>query len=52
MGAVIVPTIFATLVCGGGVYTAFSGKLDDGASAIMLLCGAMVGASPCGIVGT
>ena len=44
MGAVIVLTIFATLVCGGGVYTAFSGKLDDGASAIMLLCSAMVGA--------
>lgn len=44
MGAVIVLTILATLVCGGGVYTAFSGKLDDGVSAIMLLCSAMVGA--------
>ena len=43
MGAVIVLTILATLVC-GGVYTAFSGKLDDGVSAIMLLCSAMVGA--------
>lgn len=32
MGAVIVLTILATLVCGGGVYTAFSGKLDDGLS--------------------
>ena len=42
MGAVIVLTILATLVCGGGVYTAFSGKLDDGVSAIMLLCSAMV----------
>ena len=30
MGAVVVLTILATLVCGGGVYTAFSGKLDDG----------------------
>lgn len=44
VGAVIVLTILATLVCGGGVYTAFSGKLDDGVSAIMLLCSAMVGA--------
>lgn len=44
MGTVIVLTILATLVCGGGVYTAFSGKLDDGVSAIMLLCSAMVGA--------
>lgn len=35
---------FATLVCGGGVYTAFSGKLGDGLSAIVLLCSAMVGA--------
>ena len=43
-GAVIVLTILATLVCGGGVYTAFSGKLDDGMSAIILLCSAMVGA--------
>lgn len=32
MGAVIILTILATLVCGGGVYTAFSGKLDDGLS--------------------
>ena len=32
MGAVVVLTILATLVCGGGVYTAFSGKLDDGLS--------------------
>ena len=44
MGAVVVLTILATLVCGGGVYTAFSGKLGDGLSAIMLLCSAMVGA--------
>jgi hypothetical protein len=44
VGAVIVLPILATLVCGGGVYTAFSGKLDDGVSAIMLLCSAMVGA--------
>ena len=44
MGAVVVLTILATLVCGGGVYTAFSGKLGDGLSALMLLCSAMVGA--------
>ena len=44
MGAVVVLTILATLVCGGGAYTAFSGKLDDGLSALMLLCSAMVGA--------
>lgn len=28
MGAVVVLTILATLVCGGGAYTAFSGKLE------------------------
>lgn len=44
MGTVIVLTILATLVCGGGVYTAFSGKLGAGLSALMLLCSAMVGA--------
>ena len=44
MGAVVVLTILATLACGGGVYTAFSGKLGDGLSALMLLCNAMVGA--------
>ena len=44
MGAVVVLTILAMPVCGGGVYTAFSGKLDDGLSALMLLCSAMVGA--------
>lgn len=44
MGAVVVLAILATLVCGGGVYTAFSGKLGDGLSALMLLCSAMVGA--------
>ena len=44
MGAVIVLTIIATLVCGGGVYTAFSGKLGDGLSALMLLFSALVGA--------
>ena len=44
MGAVVVLTILATLVCGGGAYMAFSGKLGDGLSAIMLLCSAMVGA--------
>lgn len=44
MGAVIVLTILATLVCGGGVYATFSGKLDDGVSTIMLLCSAVVGA--------
>ncbi len=43
MGVVVVLTILATLVCGGGVYTAFSWKLGDGLSAIMLLCSAMVG---------
>lgn len=35
MGAVVVLTILATLVCGGGVYTAFSGKLGEGVSALM-----------------
>lgn len=44
MGAVVVLTILATLVCGGGVYTAFSGKLGDELSALMPLCSAMVGA--------
>lgn len=44
MGAVVVLTILATLVCGGGVYADFSGNLGDGVSAIMLLCSAMVGA--------
>ena len=44
MGTVIVLTILATLVCGGGVYTAFSGKRGDGLSALMLLGSAMVGA--------
>lgn len=44
MSAVVVLAILATLVRGGGVYTAFSGKLGDGLSALMLLCSAMVGA--------
>ena len=44
MGAVVVLAVLATLVCGSGVYTAFSGKLGDGLSALMLLCSTMVGA--------
>ena len=40
MGAVVVLTILATLVCGGGVYTAFSGKLGDGLSLRSCCCAA------------